>query len=398
MKMPELVLFKVKGKTIAYSPRFFAFKEVDYPLNQPIKMFYPGEADVVFGEEFEEINEQVEVSFNDKMEVFEPNRVSNVYINTTNVCAGKCTYCYAEDVMINSDVVDFDDFMETLESIDSVDTVKDVNLLGGEPLLNFKLIERLLKETDYTVSISTGLFVKDKLFEQFMDLVKPYGRRVSVQCSIDPTNIYRPGKNGGQAIYDRTERILAELEYTQLRCTICTKDINYRKLRNDYERKLGKEISTTYEIVSTPELWPTLTEWYELLSMMIMDAHEYLDGTRAELPLSADEVGENILTQWSEGHSKFYITMGCSMYSGDAPVLTPDTIKQKKFQRCTQPQDLESVKKPFIMPDKCSKCEILRYCGVSCPAEAAVPSFCATQLLKHLTSMYVFLWRNEKWN
>jgi len=398
MKMPIVILFKVKNKTIAYSPRYFSFVEVDFPLKQPLKLFYEDEINVVFGDNLESLNKKVEVEFNKKMDEFKPSRITNVYINTTNVCAGKCTYCYAENVMINTDIVNFDDFMETLETIDSVDTLKDVNLLGGEPLLNFDLIERILTETNYKVSISTGLFIKDKLFERFIDLVKPYGERVSVQCSIDPTNKYRLGSNGGQALYDRTERVLAELDNTQLRCTICTKDINYRKLRNDYERKLGKEILTIFEIVSKPSLWPIMDEWYELLSMLIMDAHEYLNGERTELPLSADEVGENILKQWNDGHSNFYITMGCSMYSGEAPVLTPDTIKHKKFQRCTQPQDLESVEKPFIMPNKCSTCEILRYCGVSCPAEATVPSFCATQLLKHLISMYVFLWRNEKWN
>jgi radical SAM protein with 4Fe4S-binding SPASM domain len=276
--------------------------------------------------------------------------------------------------------------------------MKQVTILGGEPLLNFDLIKRVLLETNYIVSISTGLFVKDKLFDRFMEIGTAHNERMSIQCSIDPTNKYRPGTNGGRAIYDRTERILEEFISTQLRCTICTGDIDYRKLRNGYEKKLNKEISTTFEIVNTPDLWPAKSEWYHLLGMLVTDAHEYLDGERTELPLSAAEVADNLLKQWNEGHSNFYVALGCSMYSGESPVLTPDTVINKEFQRCTQPQDSSAINRPFTLPEQCSQCEILRYCGVSCPTEAAVPSFCATQLLKHLASMYVFLWRNEKWN
>ena len=86
------------------------------------------------------------------------------------------------------------------------------------------------------------------------------------------------------------------------------------------------------------------------------------------------------------------------MYSGDIPVLTPDTIKNMEFQRCTQPQEPDAAKTPQTNNPKCASCSILRYCGASCPQESAQTGFCATQLLKHIVTIYIFLRSRKVWN
>jgi sulfatase maturation enzyme AslB (radical SAM superfamily) len=390
MKIPNLVLFNVRGKTIAFSPKFFEFELLpDYPMNTPI-LLLGDDSTTEFAHEVHNMNPSIVEMLNDTNEDFKPSNVNMIYVNSTNVCRGGCTYCYAMPVMINGNKVTFASLMMGIESIDSVDTLETIVLLGGDPLLNQELIEDIIEKTKYNVSLSTGLFITENEFKRFKQLLIKHKDRIVVQCSIDPTNKYRPGKHG-EGIFDKAIELAKLTDMFKIRATLCTDDIDYRSLRKIFEDATSKQIDVDFEIVTDINMMPTMEEWYKILSNLIMDAQEYIDGTRKEIPLSISEFEDTLVEHYDTGDKNFLVDFGCGIFEGASPVFTPEG----NFQRCTQPPKENDYN--WTVPPKCQECPILRYCGVSCPVEAGHPPYCATQLARILTGIYIMLWRSEKW-
>lgn len=388
-EIPELIMYKIGDKNIAYSLELAMFQELpDYPLKQPIKTFYHGEVNIINNAVDVKLSRSAMLAELDaELKKFNPNKVEAIYINSTNVCRGKCTYCYAMPFMINGDVVTFEHLMKSLELIDSIDTLKDITILGGEPLLNFALIKDILEKTNYSVSISTGLFVSDKEYQKLLDALKKYPDRIAIQCSLDPSNKWRPGKFQ-ENIMPRAIELAKISKIFGIRATLCTKSYDYVQLRKEFEEATGKEIEVSFEIVSDETLIPTENELDILLALMVIDANDIIDGDRSEMPLNVVERSKQLVERFNMNDSNFYMARGCRLYVGDIPVLTPNTAKTTSFQRCTQ---VDMSQSPTSVAEKCKTCSILKYCGVSCPVEATQPGYCTTQTLKTLISVYIAL-------
>jgi len=389
-EIPELVMFKIGDKNIAYSLELAMFQELpDYPLKQPVKLLYHGDVNIVSDTTDADM---ARTEFLAELEVelgqFTPSRVESIYVNSTNVCRGKCTYCYATPWMINGEVVTFEYLMKSLEAIDSVDTLKDITILGGEPLLNFELIKDILEQTEYVVSISTGLFVSDKEYNNLLDVLDKYPNRIALQVSLDPTNKYRPGKFQENIIPRAKELAKLTGDDFGIRATLCNGSYDYTEIRKEFEPDLNRELSLTFEVVSEDKFLPTDNEFDTLLALLLIDVNAIIDGKRTEMPLSAIERGEQIYERLKANDSNFFLARGCRLYVGDVPVVTPETSKASTFQRCTQ-VGLEDS--PSSVADKCKTCNVLKYCGVSCPVEATQPGYCTTQVLKTIVSVYYAL-------
>ena len=128
-------------------------------------------------------------------------------LKITNKCNLNCIYCYNAD---KNEIKDMD-FKTAKNSIDYIlsddaDKLK-IQFTGGEPLLNFDLIEKVIKycnkKYDY-INISyavqtNGTLLNNELIEKIKDLHLKIG--ISID-GIEVNDILRPYKNGNSSTLD----------------------------------------------------------------------------------------------------------------------------------------------------------------------------------------------------
>jgi MoaA/NifB/PqqE/SkfB family radical SAM enzyme len=379
MKIPEIVLLRVKNKTIACDLRHFQFIEADVPMNIPIDYRYKT------AEIHPRMNPIVMDILKQKIEAITVNPSSTqVYLNSTTICRGSCKYCYADNHP--GLPLQFSDVTSAIHNQGiPIDQIQTFTMLGGEPIMNLTLINDLLTNTSAKVSIATGLFISYQLFSGFMSLLEKYTDRLFVSVSMDPDGSLRSGYSQ-ENVYDWSLEVLKHK--SRIKSTICSGAINYPRLRSRFEQDLGREIEMDFDLVNKSEYHPTDDEIQTLQSYLLIDAHEHLLGNRQYVPLYTVDLAR-ALAQTDDPN--FIVTTGCGVLT-DAFVINPGGI----ITRCCEPLD-----KKITMDDidhKCSICPILRYCGVRCYLNSGKRYMCNVSKLKLFTALYIMAWKDKRWS
>lgn len=71
----------------------------------------------------------------------------NIYINITNACNAECRFCCNEKNRTNISLFDYDKFVDIVNEISSKAKIRKMSFTGGEPTLNFKLLEKCIRFT-----------------------------------------------------------------------------------------------------------------------------------------------------------------------------------------------------------------------------------------------------------
>jgi len=128
-------------------------------------------------------------------------------LKITNKCNLNCIYCYNADKNEIKDM-DFKTAKNSIDYILSDDTDKlKIQFTGGEPLLNFDLIEKVIKycnkEYDYinvSYAVQTnGTLLNNELIEKIKDLHLKIG--ISID-GIEVNDILRPYEDGNSSTLD----------------------------------------------------------------------------------------------------------------------------------------------------------------------------------------------------
>ncbi|AIJ05844.1 Radical SAM domain protein [Methanocaldococcus bathoardescens] len=126
-------------------------------------------------------------------------------LKVTNRCNLNCLYCYANNK--NNKDMDFKTAKSAIDYLLSLDNNLKIQFTGGEPLLNFKLIEKVVdycngnysnKNIKYAIQTNATL-INEKIAEKIKEL------DIKVGVSIDGLEIndtLRPYKNGKPSTLD----------------------------------------------------------------------------------------------------------------------------------------------------------------------------------------------------
>jgi len=395
MRIPDLIIFDINGKTVAFSPQYFQFSKLhNYHPQNKIELYTSEQVPMEFVTPPKDVNKEAMDYILKGYTGSRPSKVKGIIVNSTTLCRGRCTYCCVKPWLNKTTQhVTYENLIGTLEAHDSLDTIEHIDLFGGEPLLNQDLLEDLLEKTDLIISVSSGLFITEKEFDRFMSSLDEYGERIPIQLSIDPTNKWRSGKHG-DGIYDKCKKILMHPKVKEIRINsiLGAGDVQYREFRNLLEESTGKPVYLDFDIVSDVDTAPSEDEWWDLLNQLLVDAHEHMAGQRERLPFDANHDAENLQRRFENKSDDFFMKDLCEQMTGQEPVLYPDSAAEHEFRRC---QTIPEWKNDFnfIPPNKCNTCPILRYCSAACPYGTPFPSYCSTKLLRVLTSIYIMLHR-----
>ncbi|SHK41988.1 ParLac system radical SAM/SPASM peptide maturase [Paramaledivibacter caminithermalis] len=251
----KAVYFKIKDKFFLYSMKAGVFVEVKEPLYKALKDW-----DGKSHETLESVLSAEGIHINSKKLLenlffsplsdlgnksafnIEKNRPSNFWILVTDACNLKCTYCYHNEEgkkkwNTNMSKETAEKAVDLFFSKYAADYVV-VNFFGGEPLLNFSLIEEIVpyiiekskqfnKEIQFTIS-TNGVFVTHEIAKFF----KRYNFFVTV--SID----------GGEEQHNKTRKLLngegsfrkvregvnilgQHMEYLGARMTVTKENVGY---------------------------------------------------------------------------------------------------------------------------------------------------------------------------
>jgi uncharacterized protein len=124
-------------------------------------------------------------------------------LKITNRCNLNCIYCYADNK--NNKDMDFKTAKNAIDYLLGIDNQLKIQFTGGEPLLNFKLIEKVVdycnsnyNNIQYAIQTNATL-IDEKIAERIKEL------NIKVGVSIDGlevNDILRPYKNGKPSTLD----------------------------------------------------------------------------------------------------------------------------------------------------------------------------------------------------
>lgn len=133
--------------------------------------------------------------------------LSRLVIHLTNDCNMRCQYCYANggNYLSDRDMMDKQTLDKLLEVFfKEFDTINNIQFFGGEPLMNYPLLEyackkinQLAEDRGYTIGF--GIVTNGTLIDKkFIDLVKKYKIQVTISYDGNPkvNDIMRRMKNG----------------------------------------------------------------------------------------------------------------------------------------------------------------------------------------------------------
>ncbi len=126
-------------------------------------------------------------------------------LKVTNRCNLKCIYCYANNK--NNKDMDFKTGKNAINYLTNLDNKIKIQFTGGEPLLNFNLIEKVVeycnnKYNDFKIEYAiqtNGTLITEKMAEKIKEL------NIKVGVSIDGleiNDVLRPYKDGKSSTLD----------------------------------------------------------------------------------------------------------------------------------------------------------------------------------------------------
>ncbi|MEG0239292.1 radical SAM/SPASM domain-containing protein [Anaerorhabdus sp.] len=153
------------------------------------------------------------------------NKLSALQYMSSECCNMRCKYCYANGGTYNNPTNDrlftFEKYRDSYNSILKLysDGVESISFFGGEPLLNYKEIDKFLKYNEenrntYKYSIITnGTIFHDEIFE----MLKKY--RFSITVSVDgpkEINDFSRVDVDGNGTFDKVSRFIAQLNSNEM--------------------------------------------------------------------------------------------------------------------------------------------------------------------------------------
>lgn len=244
-------------------------------------------------------------------------RRNTLQIFITNRCNLKCPGCFARNAMENNADIGVEEYRMVIEKLIAKDG-KQINILGGEPLLHPKLKELLdinrlhnLKTTIYT----NGYFLNKYEAEDFKNIKL----RVSLYC-----------KTGGVKAIDNLPRIDFPMEV----CYMVSKNTTVNELletASDIEKNYHCPV---FFISSIRELDNPNKEFFEdtPISMSVLDykklVHEFLEkyAGAMEIHISKRGVFESTVTL-PDNHCRF-----ANYFIGGKIIQCPYDVVNLKFQ------------------------------------------------------------------
>ena len=117
--------------------------------------------------------------------------LSYVDIEVTNSCNFRCSYCYEKD-HYHSDMLSIESFENILKRLSSYTDIGSLHLVlwGGEPLLNYSLVEYIFKSGWITKFRKLLILTNGSLLNHYIDLFKQYKSKVWIQISYDGEPIH----------------------------------------------------------------------------------------------------------------------------------------------------------------------------------------------------------------
>lgn len=140
--------------------------------------------------------QKVEIEFDEDYEEFRLSSFDQVWLEVTNSCNLSCSHCYSESSpkVDRSDELDFDSWVKIINKVGK-QGVKLVTLIGGEPLVRYELVKKIIKfiknsYPEIQVNIFTNLTMLPP-YNDFLEILKENNVRVGTSlygiesCSHD---------------------------------------------------------------------------------------------------------------------------------------------------------------------------------------------------------------------
>lgn len=139
------------------------------------------------------------------------NKITIMYLIPVNTCNLGCKYCFIGKLNNKEQKMTFDTAKKAIDMfskhLDSVKEKGEIFFYGAEPLINFDLIEKVVKYinlNNYNIKfsmVSNGLLVNEKI----ADFIKKYniGLEISIDGPKNVTDANRVFKNTDLGIYDK---------------------------------------------------------------------------------------------------------------------------------------------------------------------------------------------------
>lgn len=169
-----------------------------------------------------------------------------VNIWVTNKCNLRCEYCYVDKTSVSMDDNTSDEIIRFLIRNDNKN-VRNINFHGGEPLLNFKIIKKIIETLElngrqYVYSLTTNGTI---ISEEIKELISNY--KINISVSMDGRkethDKYRRFTNG-KGSFDlviKNLKIFSEITNVRVRMTVTpdTAGELYANFIYLYKSKLG---------------------------------------------------------------------------------------------------------------------------------------------------------------
>ncbi len=236
-------------------------------------------------------------------ELISYNEPQTLWILSTSSCNLKCRYCYTASGTFNIMFPTL--YLNTEEVIKTIDIILDafpfINLInffgGGEPLLTFNLIAKVVKHFADKIKVGFGIVTNATILgKEIIDFLYTYKDKISITVSIDGPQIVHDINRvypDGRGSYRDVMRFIEKLKEKGIRFSI---EVTYTL--DAYE--LG------YSIID-------VVRWLSRLSPIIIKASEYVKslktGVKTHLPnlghLYAEYVTE-AFKELTKDKPKFY--------------------------------------------------------------------------------------------
>jgi uncharacterized protein len=250
-----------------------------FPQSLDIISMAPGDFEVTKEEQIVECYENFMRKYRERMQgtANETTRkaiLSKIMLNLTDNCNLDCTYCYASKYYNEQDMSE-----ETIEKIiskffltDFISVVKRVVFFGGEPLLNLRGMEYLIKRMEVLFAenkimeiprfniITNGTIYNDRIAHLF----KKYNMGIIVSCDGPPDlqNMHRPfrgsGKGSFKIVAENIKQMVKDGLKPGIECTVTNHTVasqyNHAGLKEFFQKEFGLDsIFFVQENMTAPE-------------------------------------------------------------------------------------------------------------------------------------------------
>lgn len=302
--------------------------------------------------------------------------LNSLWLNIVHACNMSCKYCFVDNGKYGntSGYMERDTAIRAVEkwlnNLDSRQTVFNVIFFGGEPLLNWELIEYIVDKVEIEVEkrkkhcryyLTTNATI---INEKILDLIKNHDFVFSI--SIDGLeyihNYNRPLANSNDSymiIRKNIESFLCAAPKTIANMVVCREDIPFivesvKELWQMGFKAVKVVLSMEREVHLT---FDELLEYKEQMEQLANDTYEnIIKGDR--------HVVENFIEIFSSLSNRKNCG-GCALYNDRVMVVAPDGEEFKCYKQISA--NMREQEHRFM--EKCDNCWAVSLCDEGCPLD-----------------------------